>query len=89
MEAKLFEQKLRNTPDGMMSFAGEGPEGTKCWQCDYYEVDDYKSDGTLRMGYCDKRRLFTLQSSRRFAPATPSCKYYKPADRPLPLHEKR
>lgn len=73
---------LATTKPGQASWAGKGPEGTKCYQCAFYEIE--RKPGSIvpvfaaHIGYCMKREELQPNEKRaRFDPRTDTCRYFE------------
>lgn len=79
------EEGFRQTPDGMAYWAGTGPAGRYCRQCQHYtDEGTYRSGkraGGQKPGRC--RQFSIMMKGKRgakFSPSTRACRYFGEGD---------
>jgi hypothetical protein len=75
MLTKIFddvsEDGMEHTPKGMAHWAGSGPPGALCRNCEHFEK------GKSGMGRCLKYQRMTGLRGKAFTRDCPACKYYE------------
>lgn len=83
--------RLRRTVPGMAHFAGSGPDGKTCRQCEHWSFSDYYAKASLsgrllKPGPCAKwKRLMQTSVNKPVPHNTAACRFFEQADKPPPF----
>lgn len=81
---------LKDTVKGMAHFAGTGPAGTKCSQCEHFK--SFSVSGTpirTKQQPCQKfRRMMKAKTSPKIPRKTSSCMFFESIDAAQPTKER-
>ncbi|RWP64141.1 hypothetical protein [Mesorhizobium sp.] len=69
--SSVSRDKLARTVPGMAHFAGTGPVGATCSECDFW-----RQFGNQKKPSCEKFRLITGHSGKPVPGFTPACRYF-------------
>lgn len=90
---ELTQQRYKDSHAGMAHWAGTGPEGTTCRQCQHaYDFDRYSKShktmaGRLRNARCRRYQGMTGRKGNKFDPNTASCRFFVEHPNPPALVE--
>ena len=84
-----IDNKALGTWSGMAHFAGTGPKGTTCRECQHWAFDGYLSTtGSLKTTICEKyTRMMNGRVGQRVPHDAPSCRYYEPMPDPPSVYD--
>ncbi len=75
--ASIFEPEVerawRETPSGMAHWAGSGPVGTKCMDCQHL---DLAKDSKTEKARCRKYATLMRRPGKKFSKRAAACKYF-------------
>ena len=79
VDEKLEQMEMRTVP-GMAHWAGTGPEGAFCSNCNHYGYEYFTSKGRLmrRLSACGKFYAMTETHGDTLPSKTDACKYFSP-----------
>jgi hypothetical protein len=82
-----YSQEEKNTWAGMAHFAGTGPPGKTCRECEHWAHAGYNANGTIMRAACEKfQKMMPAAKQQPFPHYLRACKYFVSNPRAPTVH---
>lgn len=84
-----FQAMVKETPSGMAYWAGTGPSGRTCRECEKFKADGYNAASLLKTAKCAKYTELSLREGMKIPHDSKACKYFEASESPPPVFKLR